>query len=75
MSKRGGKRVAAALPLCAADLRHPYVTQRRLVALMHDQQYRVSIAWRNTAHNQPPHTSFYLGEGMKAPPRPAIRTP
>lgn len=53
----------------------PYVTQRRLVALMHDQQYRVSIARRNTAHNQPPHTSFYLGEGMKAPPRPAIRTP
>jgi rhamnogalacturonan endolyase len=48
----------------------PYVTQRRLVTLMHDPQYRVSIAWQNTAYNQPPHTSFYLGEGMKAPPRP-----
>jgi rhamnogalacturonan endolyase len=52
----------------------PYVTQRRLVTLMHDPQYRVSIAWQNTAYNQPPHTSFYLGEGMKAPPRSDIRT-
>jgi rhamnogalacturonan endolyase len=52
----------------------PYVTQRRLVTLMHDPQYRVSIAWQNTAYNQPPHTSFYLGEGMKSPPRPDIRT-
>jgi rhamnogalacturonan endolyase len=52
----------------------PYVTQRRLVTLMHDPQYRVSIAWQNTAYNQPPHTSFYLGDGMKTPPRTAIRT-
>ena len=52
----------------------PYVTERRLVTLMHDPQYRVSIAWQNTAYNQPPHTSFYLGEGMKTPPRTAIRT-
>jgi rhamnogalacturonan endolyase len=52
----------------------PYVTQRRLVTLMHDPQYRTAIAWQNTAYNQPPHTSFYLGEGMKAPPRPAILT-
>jgi len=52
----------------------PYVTQRRLVTLMHDPQYRVSIAWQNTAYNQPPHTSFYLGEGMKSPPRADIRT-
>ncbi len=52
----------------------PYVTQRRLVTLMHDPQYRVSIAWQNTAYNQPPHTSFYLGEGMKTPPRADIRT-
>ena len=52
----------------------PYVTQRRLVTLMHDPQYRVAIAWQNTAYNQPPHTSFYLGEGMKTPPRASIRT-
>jgi rhamnogalacturonan endolyase len=29
--------------------------------LMHDPQYRVSIAWQNTAYNQPPHTGFFLG--------------
>lgn len=52
----------------------PYATERRLVTLMHDPQYRVSIAWQNTAYNQPPHTSFYLGEGMKTPPRAAIQT-
>ena len=39
---------------------------------MHDPAYRVAIAWQNTAYNQPPHTSFYLGEGMKTPPAPSI---
>jgi rhamnogalacturonan endolyase len=39
---------------------------------MHDPQYRLSIAWQNVAYNQPPHTSFYMGEGMAKPPRPAI---
>ncbi len=52
----------------------PYFTQRRLVTLMHDPQYRVSIAWQNTAYNQPPHTSFQLGEGMKTPVPAKIRT-
>ena len=47
-------------------------TDRRMYTLMHDPQYRLSIAWQNTAYNQPPHTSFYLGEGMKTPPKPAI---
>jgi rhamnogalacturonan endolyase len=41
----------------------------RLTTLMHDPQYRLSIAWQNTAYNQPPHTSFYLGQGMKKPPK------
>jgi rhamnogalacturonan endolyase len=50
----------------------PYPTARRLPTLMHDAQYRVSIAWQNTAYNQPPYPSFYLGDGMKAPPVPAI---
>jgi rhamnogalacturonan endolyase len=44
----------------------------RLTTLMHDPQYRLSIAWQNTAYNQPPHTSFYLGQGMKKPPKPNI---
>ncbi|PVM86567.1 hypothetical protein DDF67_15850 [Caulobacter endophyticus] len=52
----------------------PYPTDRRLVTLMHDPVYRAGIAWQNTAYNQPPHTSFYLGHGMKNPERPNIVT-
>ena len=44
----------------------------RLTTLMHDSQYRVAIAWQNTAYNQPPHPSFYLGAGMTVPPQPNI---
>jgi rhamnogalacturonan endolyase len=47
-------------------------TTHRFYTLMHDPQYRLSIAWQNVAYNQPPHTSFYLGEGMAKPPRPRI---
>jgi len=47
----------------------PYASTRRLTTLMHDAQYRCAIAWQNTAYNQPPHPSFFLGEGMVAPPR------
>ena len=39
-------------------------TARRLVTLMHDPVYRLGIAWQNVAYNQPPHVSFYLGDGM-----------
>jgi autotransporter-associated beta strand protein len=46
----------------------------RIYTLMHDHQYREAIAWQNTAYNQPPHPSFYLGEGMSAPPVPNIVT-
>ncbi len=49
-------------------------TKYRFYTFMHDPQYRVSIAWQNVAYNQPPHTSFYIGEGMKPPLRPAITT-
>ncbi len=47
-------------------------TAHRIYTLMHDPQYRLSIAWQNVAYNQPPHTGFYMGEGMKPPPRPTI---
>jgi rhamnogalacturonan endolyase len=47
-------------------------TTYRFVTLMHDPQYRLAIAWQNVAYNQPPHPSFYLGEGMASPPRPKI---
>lgn len=52
----------------------PEPTKYRLVTLMHDPQYRLSIAWQNVGYNQPPHTSFYLGDGMKRPARPSIVT-
>jgi rhamnogalacturonan endolyase len=47
-------------------------TKHRFYTFMHDPQYRLSIAWQNVAYNQPPHTSFYVGEGMSKPPRPPI---
>jgi len=47
-------------------------TNRRIFTLMHDAQYRVAIAWQNTAYNQPPHPSFFLGDGMSNPPQPNI---
>jgi rhamnogalacturonan endolyase len=49
-------------------------TEHRLATLMHDPQYRVSVAAQNVGYNQPTQPSFYLGDGMTAPPRPAIRT-
>lgn len=49
------------------------VTNHRIYTLMHDPQYRLSIAWQNVAYNQPPHTSFYLGDGMADPPVPDIQ--
>jgi hypothetical protein len=47
-------------------------TGQRLRTLMHDPQYRLGVAWQNVGYNQPPHPSFFLGAGMKQPPRPAI---
>lgn len=43
-------------------------TQVRLYTLMHDPVYRASIAWQNTAYNQPPHAGFYMGGDMDTPP-------
>ncbi|RYD67815.1 MAG: rhamnogalacturonan lyase [Verrucomicrobiaceae bacterium] len=40
-------------------------TEHRLVTLMHDPQYRLSVAWQNVSYNKPPHPSFFLGHGMK----------
>jgi len=47
-------------------------TDKKFYTLMQDPQYRLSIVWQNVAYNQPPHTSFFMGEGMKQPPKPAI---
>ena len=49
------------------------VTEHKLRTLMSDPQYRLSIAWQNVAYNQPPHTSYFLGEGMEIPAAPSLR--
>jgi len=43
-------------------------SSQRIPALMHDAQYRTAIAWQNVGYNQPPHPSFFLGDGMATPP-------
>ncbi|HEU5115077.1 MAG TPA: rhamnogalacturonan lyase, partial [Isosphaeraceae bacterium] len=48
-------------------------TEIRMPTLMHDPVYRLSVAWQNVGYNQPTQTSFFLGSGMKRPPRPSIR--
>ncbi|MBE0344011.1 rhamnogalacturonan lyase, partial [Paenibacillus sp. 28ISP30-2] len=53
----------------------PYESEYRFYTLMHDPLYRLSVAWQNVAYNQPPHTGFYLGEGMSKPAQPNIYTP
>jgi rhamnogalacturonan endolyase len=47
----------------------------RLYTLMHDRTYRLAIAWQNVGYNQPPHPGFFLGQGMRIPPRPRIDIP
>jgi len=49
-------------------------SEHRLYTLMHDPQYRLSVAWQNVGYNQPPHTSFYMGEDMRPAPKPFIIT-
>jgi hypothetical protein len=48
----------------------PYQTTTRITTLLHDTQYRTALAWQNTAYNQPPHPSFFIGGNMPTPPRP-----
>lgn len=48
-------------------------TKHRIRTLMHDPQYRLSVAWQNVVYNKPPHPSFFLGDGMRPPPPPNIR--
>ncbi len=50
-------------------------TTHKLYTLMHDTQYRVAIAWQNSAYNQPPHPSFYLGTDMTPQTKPNVVTP
>ncbi|KAB8188565.1 rhamnogalacturonan lyase, partial [Nonomuraea phyllanthi] len=50
----------------------PVRTGIKIHTLLHDPQYRVALAWQNTAYNQPPHPSFFIGDGMSTPPQPDI---
>ncbi len=48
------------------------VATNRLYTFLHDPQYRVALAWQNTAYNQPPHPGFFVGANMATPPTPNI---
>lgn len=50
----------------------PYSTDKKIYTLMHDYAYRVAVASQNVAYNSPPHTSFFLGNGMATPATPNI---
>lgn len=47
-------------------------TDVRLTTLMHDTQYRAQNCCQQSAYNQPPHVSFFLGTGYSLPERPAV---
>jgi rhamnogalacturonan endolyase len=47
-------------------------TEVRLRTLMHDPMYRTGVARESVAYNQPPHPSFFIGEGMETPAAPAV---
>ena len=51
-----------------------FETKYRIPTLMHDTQYRCAVAWQNTAYNQPPHPSFYLGSDKALPAMPNVYT-
>ena len=48
-------------------------TEHRIYTLMHDPQYRLGIVWQNVVYNKPAHPGFFLGDGMRPPPRPRIK--
>lgn len=37
-------------------------TEYRIPSLWYDHQYRQAMVWQTEGYNQPPHTSFFLGE-------------
>lgn len=45
-----------------------YETDYRVPCLMQDHNYRMAIAWQNTAYNQPPHLGYYLRGRYGEPP-------
>lgn len=41
----------------------------RVPCLMTDHNYRLAVAWQNTAYNQPPHLGYYLPYYLSTDPR------
>lgn len=50
-----------------------YSTDYRITTLMHDIQYRTQVSAQNTAYNQPPHLSYYLGSEKGVPARESVK--
>lgn len=51
----------------------PYTTNYRIRTLMQDPQYRCQVSAQQTAYNQPPHPSFYLGSEKALPTQEEVR--
>lgn len=53
-----------------------FPTEFRNYTLWHDHQYRQGMVWEMCGYNQPPHTSYYLGEmeGITVAPPPLTMT-
>ena len=51
-------------------------TQYGIYSLWHDHQYRQAMVWQPLGYNQPPHTSYFLGEmeGINMAPPPLTMT-
>jgi len=54
----------------------PTVTKFRVPSLWYDHQYRNAMVWQMCGYNQPPHTSYFLGqlEGITVAPPPLTMT-
>ena len=52
---------AAHLNIFTTNIPTPYAVP----TLMHDNIYRLSISWQNTAYNQPPHLGYYLPDAIR----------
>ena len=46
--------------------------QQRFYTFMHDPIYRIDVALQTMGYMQTPHPSFFVGVGMKRPPKPRI---
>ena len=54
----------------------PIATNFRIPTLWHDHEYRNAMVWQCVGYNQPPHTSYFLGqlEGITQAPPPYTMT-